>query len=89
MRRDLSRESAEALAFEALAFLAGDDDRIGRFLAEAGLAAEELRERAGDIDFLRAVLEFLLTDDRQVSEFCAEAGIEPKVLHLAAHKLGG
>ena len=54
------REAAEALALRALAFLAEDPERLGRFLALTGLGPAELRMRAGDADLLGGVLDHLL-----------------------------
>ncbi|MDU1691848.1 MAG: DUF3572 domain-containing protein, partial [Bradyrhizobium sp.] len=50
------REVAEIVAVQALSFLAGDPERIGRFLAETGIGPETLRSSAADPNFLASVL---------------------------------
>lgn len=82
-----SRERAETLALEALAFLAGEPEALGRFLGLSGLDAAALRRRASDPDVLRAVVEFLLNDDGLTGEFCRRQDIQPRELHLAGHFL--
>lgn len=89
MTRDsMTRERAETLALDALAFLAGNPGQIGRFLGNSGLDAAELRLRAAEPDMLRAVLDFLLTDDGLVADFCKEQGLDPRDIHRANHSLG-
>lgn len=74
---NLTREGAEALALQALAFIAGDEDRLGRFLAASGLGPAELRARVGDPTTLGFVLEFLLGDEEAVIAFAGEQQIDP------------
>ncbi len=88
IRERCTRERAETLALEALAFLAGTPDVLGRFLGNSGLEASDLRLRASDPDVLRAVLEFLLADDALAGDFCRDRGMDPRDLHLANHVLG-
>ena len=70
----MDRNAAETLALEALAWLAGDEERLGAFLGASGLAPGELRARAQDPDFLVAVLDFLTADDDSVRAFCDSHG---------------
>lgn len=87
IRDKLTGETAETIALAALAFLAGRQDDLERFLALAGIGPDELRTRAGDRDMLRAVTEFLLTDDGLVMAFCEFQSIDPQMLHVASHVL--
>jgi hypothetical protein len=48
-------EAAQALALRALAFLAEDPERLGRFLALSGMGPAELRTRASDPVLLGAI----------------------------------
>ncbi len=80
---------AETIALQALAFLAGDPDRLGRLLAETGLAPQDIRERAEDPAFLGGVLDVLLADEPALLAFCAEAGLEPTLPLRARHALPG
>lgn len=70
-------EGAETVALQALAWLAGDDEMLGMFLGATGTAPADLRDRAGDPEFLAAILDFVLMDDRWVGAFCAHAGLDP------------
>ena len=70
-------EDAEIIGLRALAFLADDENRIGRFLALTGLSTEELRTQAGEASTLHAVLEHLAGDESLLLVFAAAAAIEP------------
>lgn len=72
----ISEESAETIALRALGWLAGKDDLLGVFMGATGASRDDLRERAGDADFLGSVLDFLMMDDAWVVEFCDQAGLE-------------
>jgi hypothetical protein len=87
IRDKLTREHAETIALNGLAFLAAQPDEIERFLRNSGLDAAELRVRAADPDVLRAVLEYILAGDATTTGFCAEQELEPRDLHAANHVL--
>jgi len=87
MRGTMTRERAETIGLDALAFLAVMPEGFERFLRLSGLEVAVLRERASDPDYLRAVLDFLLTEDGLVSDFCKRHGLEVRDLHLAQHTL--
>lgn len=70
----MKREPAETLALRALAWLAADDDLLGRFLGASGAAAGDLASGASDPRFLAAVVDFVLTEDALVMAFCDAAG---------------
>lgn len=70
-----TREAAETLALQALAWLVGEEDLVGVFLGSTGTTESELRARAGDPEFLGSVLDFLLMDDAWVIRFCDSEGI--------------
>ena len=73
----LSRDRAETLAAQALAWLAQDPDRIGAFLGWAGTGPDALRARLRDPGLMIAVLDFLMLEDATVIAFCAEHGYDP------------
>jgi hypothetical protein len=89
IRDKLTRERAETIALNGLAFLAGRDDDIERFLRNTGIDAAELRLRAADPDVLRAVLEYILAGDATTTGFCEEQNLDPRELHAASHVLSG
>lgn len=81
-------DEAAALALRALAWLAADADRLGRFLALTGLGPAELRAGANDPAVLGAVLDHLLGHEADLLAFCAEAGVEAELPALARRRLG-
>jgi len=86
----MKREPAETLALRALAWLAADDDLLGRFLGASGAAPGELASGVSDPRFLAAVLDFVLTDDSLVMAFCdAEGYPYPAPMEARAALPGG
>lgn len=79
---------AETIAIHALAFLAGDLERLERFLALTGLSPDDVRAAAGDPGFLAAVLEHTTHDETLLMTFSANAGIAPEAVEAARIKLG-
>jgi len=84
-----SHEEAEAIAVQALLFLTADAGRLGRFLAETGLAPAELRRAAGETSTLVAVLDHLLGDESLLMVFAAGAGVDASAIGSARMALGG
>ncbi|EKE45099.1 hypothetical protein OCGS_0794 [Oceaniovalibus guishaninsula JLT2003] len=70
----MRRESAETVAVEALAWIASDDDVLSEFMGATGSDPADIRQRAGDAEFLGAVLDFLLMQDRWIEGFCDRNG---------------
>jgi Protein of unknown function (DUF3572) len=85
----LTLEAAEALAIQALTFIAGDGERLGRFLAVTGIGPAEIRAAAGEPGFLAGVLEYLAADDRLIAAFAAETGVDPADVGRAHAAFGG
>lgn len=86
----MQRDAAETLALRALAWLAADDDLLGRFLGASGAAPGDLMTGASDPRFLAAVLDFVLTDDSIVMAFCdAEGYPYPAPMQARAALPGG
>ena len=85
----LPQDRAEALAIQALTFIAGDGDRLGRFLAVTGIGPAEIRAAAGEPGFLAGVLEYLASDERLIEAFANEAGLDPGDVGKAHAALAG
>jgi len=83
------REAAEALALQAVAMIAADEDLLPRFLALTGCGLDELRGRLAESEFLGAVLDFVLESDETAQKLAEQAGILPETLLLARSKLPG
>ena len=77
----------ELTALRALGFLAETPDALARFLNLSGATPADLRDLAGDPQFLGGVLDFLLSDDDLVRHFCAKEGVDAQAVHLARHRL--
>ena len=69
------QESAEVLGLRALSWLVQQDELLPVFLGSTGASESDLKDRAGDPEFLGAVLDFLLMDDAWVMAFCDSAGL--------------
>lgn len=76
-------EEAAALALAALAFLAEDTPRLGRFLALTGLGPDQLRALADTPETLLAVLDHLLADESLLLVFAASKGVPPEAVAAA------
>lgn len=90
MRRgtSLTQSAAEQLAIQALTYLAGDEERLGRFLAVTGLGPDQIRAAAGESGFLAGVLDYLCHDETLLTGFASEAGIDPGDIGKALRVLG-
>jgi hypothetical protein len=86
-RPEVTRESAEMLAIQALNFLAEDPERLGRFLAITGLEAQSLRDAAHEPNFLLGVLDHLAGDERLLTEFAAQHELTPETVTRARDML--
>jgi Protein of unknown function (DUF3572) len=87
MKDRITPERAEILALEALAWLAGRPDDIGRFLDASGLDFADLKRAAGQRDLLGSVLDFLLDNEPLLLDFCRDASTSSQAVHLARHHL--
>lgn len=81
------RDNAEMIAARALAFLAADPARLGRFLAVTGLGPQTLRASAREPQFLAQVLQFIGEDESLLIAFAANEGLEPKTVAAARERL--
>ena len=88
-RLPMPKEAAEALAIQALTFIAADGERLGRFLAITGIGPAEIRATAREPGFMLGVVEFLGGDDALLAAFAAEYGFDPADIGKAATVLGG
>jgi hypothetical protein len=80
---------AETIAATALAWLAGQPERLGVLMAASGLGPADLRARMGEPEFLGFVLDHLLGDEAAVLAFAAEAGLPPDAALRARIALPG
>ncbi len=85
----MNQEQAETTALGCLAWLIANDDLVPVFLGSTGISEGEVRERAGEAEFLASVLDFLLMDDAWVIACCDAQGIAYDVIMRARAALPG
>jgi hypothetical protein len=83
------RESAETLAISALSYLAGEPERIDRFLSLTGIGLDDLRSAAKEPHFLAGVLEHIASDEDLLVDFARHAAVKPTEIERARAALGG
>jgi hypothetical protein len=76
----MDADGAETIALSALAFLAEDPPRLGRFLALTGVGPDELRTHARAPRILAAVLSHLSQDESLLLVFSAGHDVAPELL---------
>ena len=82
-----SPDAAQAMALNALTFLAAESENLDRLMTQSGLDIATLRARAGEPELLSAVLDFLLANEDLLLGFCEEVSADPKAVHMARHVL--
>ena len=85
----ITAEFGENLAILALAFLAGDPERLGRFLSLAGIGPETIRAAASDPAFLAGVLDHVASDEPLLLAVAEHAGVKPEAVMRARAALSG
>jgi Protein of unknown function (DUF3572) len=82
-----TREQAEMLAIQALAFIAEEPERLNLFLVSTGIEAAEIRTAAREPGFLAGVLAHMLSDESLLIAFADSAGIDPAAVARARSAL--
>lgn len=85
----MTPEAAETVALKALVWIAERDELASSFLGASGASADELRDRAGDPEFLGFVLDFLLSDEDALLNFCEDIAVKPDTPMRARAALPG
>jgi hypothetical protein len=83
------RSAAERLAVAALAFIAEEPERLGRFLALTGIGPESIRAAAHEPRFLLGVLDHLAGAEPLLLAFAAENSIPPSAVMEARDTIAG
>ena len=84
-----ARNAAETIALRALAFLASDSERLGRFLALTGIGPDELRTKAREPRMLAGVLDHLMGDETLLLVFATDTGLKTEAIASAYFILAG
>ncbi len=85
----ISPEAAETLALNVLGWLVGNDELLPVFLGATGASEQDLRDRAGETEFLVSILGFLMLDDSWVVAFCDANAVPYDLLGQAHAVLSG
>ena len=85
----MSTDRAEAIAVDALGWMAMRDDLLESFLAATGASPDELRGLANDPGFLGFVLDHVLSQDAFVLDFAQAAKIDAADVAVARTLLPG
>lgn len=73
----LTRETAETVGLQAVAWLAANDELLPVFLGATGASEADFRAGLEDPAFQGSVLDFLLMDDSWVMDFCRAQDLDP------------
>jgi hypothetical protein len=85
----MRRDAAESLAVQALTFLAGDPERLARFLALTGIGPDRIRAAAASPGFLAGVLDHVASEEALLMAFAERSGIDPADVARARQALAG
>ncbi|MDB5643268.1 MAG: hypothetical protein JWN07_2585 [Hyphomicrobiales bacterium] len=85
----ITHDSANAIAIDALAWLAADPERLDRFLALTGIDHGSIRTAASEPGFLSAVLDHLCADEASLLAFATDLGQPPEMIAAAREILAG
>lgn len=81
----LDDQGAEALALQAVAWIAADEALLAGFMAASGASPETLRQRLGERDFLAGALDYLTADETALLHFAEAHELPPEApLHALA-----
>lgn len=83
------QETAAAIAIAALGFIAGDSERLARFLAMTGIGPESIRAAAREPAFLLGVLDYLAGDEPLLLAFASQNEFDPEQVTRARELLAG
>ena len=85
----MTPDRAQAVAIEALAFVASDPELLPRFLSITGIETHAIRRAAAEPGFLAGVLNFILAHEPTLLRFAEQTGIAPasvqEVLRVLPH----
>lgn len=85
----MKQEQASIVALEALAYIAGDETLIQRFMQMVGIGPDQLRQSAAEPETQAGVLDFLLSDESALLSFCEACGHPPETPARARRALPG
>ena len=84
----LSQTAAEAIALDALAFIASDDELQSRFVTMTGIDPVAVRSQLERPGFLHGVMHHVVEHETLLVAFVSSAGLKPEQVAAAARALG-
>ncbi|OCP01240.1 MULTISPECIES: DUF3572 domain-containing protein [unclassified Ensifer] len=82
-------KSAEEIAIDILAWLAGEPELLSRFLALTGTEPESLRTAIAEPGFMGGIIAFLMDHEPTLMAFCQATGTAPQDVVSAHAALSG
>ncbi len=82
-------EMARQTALLALGYLAGEEERLNRFMALTGLDRSNVADLLEENGFHLAILDHLSSDEALLLDFVSEYGLPPESIGAARRALGG
>lgn len=65
-----SQDMAETLGLQALGWLVTNEELLPVFMGASGISEQDLKARAGEVEFIASVLDFIMMDDAWVMACC-------------------
>ena len=85
----MDQERAEAMAVQALGWMANDPEIMGQFLGWSGASVEDLRGIGASPTLMIAIVDFILLQDEWVIDASHEIGIPPEKFAAIKQALPG
>nr|WP_194094330.1 DUF3572 domain-containing protein [Marivivens aquimaris] len=85
----MKREQGETIALQALAWLASNEELMPIFMGSTGVSVDDVKNQAGQPEFLLSVLEFITMDDKWIVECCDALNVPYTTLMEARAALPG
>lgn len=82
-------DAAQAVAIQALGFIASDAELLPRFLALTGIEPAGIRDAAREPAFLAGVLQFVMAHEPTLLAFAERADLRPSAVGEALRALPG
>ncbi|MEO1281712.1 MAG: DUF3572 family protein [Pseudomonadota bacterium] len=87
--KTLDFETAQAIALEAVRFLAADPSHLAHFLQETGMGPQDLKDALSEQSFQAGILAHLMADEQILLTFSSTTGIDPETIECAQGTLSG
>ena len=83
LRPKVGRLDPVDLSYDALTYLAADQERISRFLMISGFTPDTIRPELGKPHFVAGLLDYVVADDRLVIGLAESVGSTPEAIYQA------